>query len=143
MLRQRREGGYPDRRQLVRQSEFSEVGYDVEIVLHEERTYSCYVRPHAGAQCHFRPREIESVVGRKTFDRGADYAGQGRVRQLGWNGAKSVLHGAELGRDDFYQAYVQFDLTDGRVVDFNCCGFQCCGGYGGCWGWYGYCCCGG
>ncbi|MCP2247957.1 DEAD/DEAH box helicase [Lentzea aerocolonigenes] len=54
-------------------------------------------------------RDVEYAVGRTTFDRGSDYARQGRVQRFGWDGAESALYGTVLGRGDVYRTSVYFD----------------------------------
>ncbi len=62
--------------------------------------------------------DIEYAVGRTTFDRGAAYARQGRVKQIEWDSKEVALYGTVLGRGDVYQTSVYFDFVRGNVVQF-------------------------
>ncbi|MET8756297.1 SNF2-related protein [Lentzea sp. NPDC004782] len=62
--------------------------------------------------------DVEYAVGRTTFDRGAAYARQGRVKQIEWDGEEPALHATVLGRGDTYETSVYFDFVGANVIQF-------------------------
>ncbi|GAA3650795.1 DEAD/DEAH box helicase [Lentzea roselyniae] len=53
-----------------------------------------------------------------TFDRGAAYARQGRVKRIEWDGEEPALHASVIGRGDVYETSVYFDFVGGNVIQF-------------------------
>ncbi|WP_346131717.1 SNF2-related protein [Lentzea roselyniae] len=62
--------------------------------------------------------DVEDALGMTTFDRGAAYARQGRVKRIEWDGEEPALHASVIGRGDVYETSVYFDFVGGNVIQF-------------------------